>query len=286
MGNRLTELLLQKGYQVVHLGRGKKNGVVPSYLWDVNAGTIDAAALEGVEAVIHLAGAGVADKRWSGKRKEEILNSRTQSSRLLFNFLNNNSHSVKTFVSASAIGIYGVTDQHSIFTEDHPPAHDFLARVVRDWEEEVDQIASLGIRVSKLRIGMVLSDRGGALTKMVAFVRWGIGAPLGTGRQDVSWIHIDDLCAMFIHVIENEKCIGAYNAVTHWASNREVTEEIAKRLRRPLWLPAVPGFALKIILGEMADIVLGGSKVSSEKIRSKGFVFRFSDLGGALNDLL
>lgn len=287
VGSRLTELLLQKGYQVSHLGRRKKTGAVPSFVWDVEKQSIDPLALEGVETIIHLAGAGVADQRWNAKRKQEILDSRVKSSQLLFEFLKNNTHSVKAFISASAIGIYGFVDNEKVFVEESAPANDYLAQVVKQWEASVDHIQSLGIRVAKMRIGIVLSEKGGALLEMAKPIRLGVGAPLGSGDQYLSWIHLDDLCEMFIKAAEDSAMGGAYNAVgPQWHTNREMTKAIAQVLKKPLLLPPVPGFVLKIIVGEMAAIVLGGSKVSAEKIQKTGFQFQFTELKSALENLL
>lgn len=287
VGSRLTLLLLQKGYRVSHLGRQKKSGTVESYTWDVAKGTIDPAALHEVDAIIHLAGAGVAEKRWTEKRKKEIIESRTKSSALLQKALQENTHTVKTVVSASAIGYYGFANPEQVFTEQSPAGTDFMAQVTRQWEEAVDKINSPAIRVVKLRIGIVLSDEGGALAELAKPVRYGFGAPLGSGEQDVSWIHLDDLCAMFIHAIEKNDMHGAYNAASgQWVTNRAMTKAIAKALDKPLWLPAVPAFALKIALGEMAAVVLAGSKVSADKIKSTGFEFQYINLDAALKNLL
>jgi len=287
IGSRLTELLLQKGYQISHLGRSKKSGSVPSFVWDVDKGVLDQQALEGVETIIHLAGAGVADKRWTESRKKEILESRTKSSLLLYNTLANTNHTVKTVVSASAIGYYGFGFGEEVFTEVSQPGNDYLAQVVKEWEESVDKISSLNLRVVKLRIGIVLSDKGGALVEMAKPIRLGIGAALGTGKQYLSWIHLDDLCAMFIKAVEDETLQGAYNAASgDWVTNLELTKRIAKVLKRPLLLPNVPGFIMKIIVGEMAVIVVNGSKVSADKIKSTGFKFSYTNLEEALLSLL
>ncbi|HRG80529.1 MAG TPA: TIGR01777 family oxidoreductase [Cyclobacteriaceae bacterium] len=287
IGSRLTELLLQKGYQVSHLGRSKKSGSVPSFVWDVDKGVLDQQALEGVETIIHLAGAGVADKRWTESRKKEILDSRTKSSLLLYNTLANTNHTVKTVVSASAIGYYGFGFGKEVFTEVSQPGNDYLAQVVKEWEESVDKISSLNLRVVKLRIGIVLSDKGGALVEMAKPIRLGIGAALGTGKQYLSWIHLDDLCTMFIKAVEDEKLHGAYNATSgEWVTNLELTKLIAKVLKRPLLLPNVPGFIMKIIVGEMAVIVVNGSKISADKIKKMGFKFNHADLSETLRSLL
>ena len=286
VGTRLTEMLLENGHQVSHVGRSKKAGRVPSFVWDVDKNEIEPEALAGVDTIIHLAGAGVAEKRWNENRKKEILESRTKSSALLYNLLKKGNHSVKSFVSASAIGYYGFCLDERISTEESKPGTDYLAQVTKQWEESVDQISELGLRVTKLRIGIVLSNKGGALQEMARPIRYGAGAPLGTGNQYLSWIHIDDLCALFAKAAEDEKMHGAYNAVCDWVTNKEITKSIAQILKKPLWLPPVPAFMMRIIVGEMAMIVVNGSKVSSDKIRETSFVFQYADLEKALVDLL
>ncbi len=286
IGSRLTELLLEKGYQVAHLSRSSKSGKVPSFVWDVDKGEMDRAALGGVSAIIHLAGAGVADKRWSKSRKEEILHSRVKSTQLLFDTLSKNPNQIKSFISASAIGYYGF-ESEEVLTEDSKPGTDFLANVTKQWEAEVDKLAELKIRVVKLRIGIVLSEKGGALPEMTKPIKLGVGSPLGSGKQQLSWIHLDDLCAMFIKAVETESMSEAYNAVSgDWVTNEQMTKEISKILNKPLWLPNVPAFVLKIVVGEMAEIVLNGSKVSADKIKSTGFNFKYTDLNQALESLL
>jgi hypothetical protein len=287
VGSRLTELLIQHEFQVIHLGRNKSIGEVPSFTWDVEKQRMDSAALAEVSTIIHLAGAGVADKRWTDQRKKEILASRIKSTQLLFDTLKKENHQVKTVVAASAVGYYGFGLKDEIFSEESRPGSDFLASVTAQWEEEVDKISTLGIRVVKLRIGIVLSEKGGALAEMANPIRYGVGAPLGTGNQYLSWIHMDDLCGMFIKATDDHKMIGTYNAVgAGWVTNREMTHAIAHVLDKPILLPSVPGFALKIILGEMADMVLNGSKVSSEKIQQAGFTFKYTSLNDALTNLL
>ncbi len=287
VGSRLTELLINKGCQVSHLGRSKKSGRVPSFVWDVEKGMFDEEALKNVQVIVHLAGAGVAEKRWTKKRKREILESRTKSSALLFNNLKKSNHSVKAVVSASAIGYYGSTLSSRVFKEEDGPGSDFLAGVVEAWEQSVAQISSLAIRVARIRIGIVLAKDSGALTEMARPVKYFVGAPLGTGNQIVSWIHIDDLCNIFIKAIEDDSLSGTYNAVApHPATNREITKQIAKVLHRPLIMPPVPTFALRILLGEMVDAVVKGSNVSAERILKSGFRFKYLELRAALEDCL
>lgn len=287
IGKRLTELLLQKGHQVSHLGRKKSAGPVPSYVWDVKNGTLDINALKGIDTIIHLAGAGIADKPWTKERKREILESRTQSTQLLHTALKQNPNTVRAFISASAIGYYGFEASDKTFTENSEAGNDFLASVTRQWEEEVEKLKALPLRIAKIRIGIVLSEEGGALKPMLLPIKYFVGSPLGSGKQWMSWIHIDDLCSMFVHLIENEKLDGVYNATSPTAAtNAEFTKAIAAVLKRPIWLPKVPEFVLKIVLGEMASLIIQGSKVSSAKIQESGFVFQHPTLQGALENLL
>jgi uncharacterized protein len=285
IGSRITELLLKKGYQVAHLGRSRKSGKVPSFIWDIPARKIEEGAFDGVTAIIHLAGANVGEKPWTKKRKQEILESRTHSTRLLFDYLKKTS--VKDFISASAIGYYGFEDEHKTFKEDDAPGNDFLADVVKRWETEVDQVVSLGIRVAKVRVGIVLSEKEGALKEMARPVKYYVGAPLGSGEQKMSWIHIDDVCRVFIHALENKSITGAVNAVAPVpVTNRDLTKAIAKALGKPLILPAIPKIVLKGLLGEMADLVVKGNSVSNEKLKASGFEYKFPNLSEALKDLL
>lgn len=287
VGTRLTELLLMKGYSVSHLGRSRKEGQVKSFVWNLDEFVIEPEALKDINTIIHLAGAGVVDKRWTGNRKKEILESRIKSSALLYKELKNRQYPLASFISASAIGYYGFDDNDNLLTEQSMPGNDFLADVTKKWEEEVDQINSLGTRVVKLRIGIVLSEKGGVLKEMVKPIKLFVGSPLGTGRQNVSWIHLDDLCGMFIKAVEDNQLHGTYNATGPYAvTNREMTEAIAKILNKPLFMPAIPAFMLKLIMGEMADIILGGNKVSSEKIQREGFKFQYTNLEEALENLL
>jgi uncharacterized protein (TIGR01777 family) len=280
VGTHLSQLLLKKGYEVVQLGRSKKSGNIPSFVWNVEKQEMDTNALEGVDTIVHLAGAGIADKRWNEARKKEILESRTHSTRLLFNTLKQTTHQVKNFISASAIGYYGFEKTNDVFTEESNAGKDYLAHVTKQWESEADQMTTIGIRLVKIRIGIVLAE-------MAKPIQWGVGSPLGSGKQCLSWIHIDDLCALFAKAIEDTKWQGAYNGVGKtWATNTELTKVIAKVLHRPLWLPAVPSFVLKIILGEMASLVLTGSKVSNAKVERSGFTYAYIDLEKAVVHLL
>jgi len=287
IGSRLTELLLQKEYSVSHLGRSSKSKKVPSFVWNVDAQEMDEQALKNMNTIIHLAGASIADKRWTNERKNEIVNSRVNSTKLLATILTKGAHSVQNFISASAIGYYGFGLGSEIFTEEDKPGNDFLATVTKAWEQEVDKLNSLNLRIAKLRIGIVLSEKGGVLKSMMVPVKFYVGSPLGPGTQSIGWIHIDDLCNMFIHLLERSELTGTFNGTGPYSvTNAELIKQIAQNLGRPLISPNVPSFMLKLILGEMADMVLRGSNVSSKKIQDTGFQFQFADLHSALKDLL
>ena len=285
IGTRLTQLLPSMRRKVFKLGRSAKSA--DSYAWDIHAGVVDPNALHNKDAIIHLAGAGVSDERWTAARKIEILKSRTESTRLLFEQLKRGNHTVRHFISASAIGYYGFENEETWYTEESPAGNDFLAQVTRAWEAEVDKIAELGIRVVKLRIGIVLSADGGALREMANPVKFFVGAPLGTGRQPVSWIHIDDVCGIFVKALEDHAMNGAYNVVApNPVDNRTLTNAIGKSLRRPVIFPPIPKFVLKMIVGEMAEIVVTGTKISCQKIIEAGYQFKYTDVHRAVDDLL
>lgn len=287
IGSRLTELLRQRGHRVSHLGRTRREGDIPSYAWNIEQHQIDPEAFVGIDAVVHLAGAGIADKPWTEERKREILESRTNTTRLLIEALRKTSHNIRTVVTASAIGYYGFENREEVFTEDSEAGKDFLANVTKRWETEADAFTELGMRVVKIRIGIVLSKKGGALEEIARPVKYFVGAPLGSGDQFMSWIHLDDLCYIFIKAVEDDSMVGAYNGVSPYPlTNRALTKAIAKVFGRPLLLPPIPSFVLRLILGEMADLVLQGSKVSADKIIRAGYAFRFTDINKALQDLL
>lgn len=289
VGSALTKLLLAKGYEVAFLSRSAR--ILPKiqvYQWDIHKGTIDARALQGVEAIVHLAGENVGEGTWSPQRKQQILDSRVLSTRLLANTLRNTTHQVKTFVAASAVGIYGMNTGAQLLTEDSPTTEqDFLSKVTTLWEREIDEIDLTGIRTVRIRIGVVLSRRGGALAKMATPVRMFVGAALGTGQQYISWIHEADLANIFLYAIENAGMSGIYNGVaSEPVTNENLTKAIGSALGRPILPINVPPFVLKAALGEMAAIVLGGNRLSNEKIKKTGFQFQFDNIEAALKDLL
>lgn len=289
IGKRLTALLLQKGYEIAYLTRKKVN--IPSvrvYEWDVRKNYIEDGALENTDYLIHLAGAGVADERWTEERKKEIFSSRTDSIELIARKFKELNIRPKSFVSASGSSYYGEDTGDIQHTEHSPPGKDFLSEVTIEWEKAADQIAALGVRTVKLRTGIVLSNDGGAVPKMAQPAKLGFGAPLGSGKQWLSWIHIDDICALYIQCLENESWVGAYNAVaTPPATNEYFTKLLCKALDKPQWLPNVPAFALRLTFGEMANVVLGSNYVINQRIQDEtDFQYQFPDLLEALKDVL
>jgi uncharacterized protein (TIGR01777 family) len=284
VGMRLSEKLADLGYEVLHLSR-KENlaAPFPAYSWDIDKGYMDPRALS-VDHIIHLAGESVAAGRWTQSRKERLYKSRIESTKLLAKHINEKGTLVQSFITASAIGIYGADTGADWVTEESPAGNDFLAELVKDWEASTEEISS--IPVTKIRIGVVLSNEGGALPQLLLPIRFGLGASLGDGKQYISWIHIDDLIMIIIHLLHYKQG-GIFNAVAPQPeTNKEFTKHAAKQINRPLLLPNVPGFAMKLVLGEMSQIVLGGNRVSSDKIRSTGYEFRFDNLTAALKNLL
>ncbi len=279
IGLKLTTHLEEKGYEVAWLSRRIQNR--KSFLWNVERGQIDSDSIEWADAVIHLAGAGVAESRWTEERKRLILESRTKSTKLLHDAIENAKSKPDAFISASAVGFYGFNTGTNLMTEDFPPGTDFLAEVVKQWEAEVQKIESLQIRTVLLRIGIVLDALGGALPEML---KPPVAAPLGSGDQWMSWIHVDDLVRMFAFALEKTTLQGTFNAVgPNPATNQELTKSAARAVGKTYVGLGVPAFLLKFILGEMADMVLGGNRVSSQKIQKAGFQFEYPKLGEALS---
>ncbi len=289
VGQELVSLLLQNGFTVHYLSTSKSKLVSQNnykgFYWNPKTSEIDLNALTDVEVIVHLAGASVA-KKWTPSYKQEIIESRVLSTRLLYKTLQKNLHQVKQIVSASAIGIYP-NDLNYIYHEtDNKVDNSFLGNVVQQWEEEVNQFEKLHIKVAKIRIGIVLAKNGGALQEMAKPIKIGVGAAFGSGEQYQSWIHIQDLVGIFQFVIQNQLS-GVFNGVAPYpVTNAELTKAIAKTLGKPLFLPNIPQFVMKIMLGEMHQILFSSQHVSCRKLLDLKYQFKFASLDKALNDLL
>ncbi|NOQ71352.1 MAG: TIGR01777 family protein [Crocinitomix sp.] len=286
IGQALSELLMQHGYTVRHLSRTVKgNEKYPTFKWDLSQNELDSKALENVNHIIHLAGENVGEGRWTAARKKRILSSRVDTVALIQSKLQPNQ--LKSFISASGISYYGTKTTENIFKESDPKGTDFLADISVQWEKKAFEMSSLASRVVALRTGVVLSSKGGALEKLQKPIKIGIGSALGSGKQYMPWIHIKDLCNLYLEAVQNTKLEGVYNAVSsQHTTNLEMTQGVAKVFGKKLWAPKVPAFILKLLFGEMAQIILEGSRIDNSKIKAAGIAFEFEDLDGALNDLI
>lgn len=255
------------------------------YKWNVNTNTIDENAVIQADYIIHLAGENIGDKPWTSTRKKAIVASREQSTQLLYSTLLKTNKKPNAFISASAVGIYGAQTNPITCTEDTLPGEDFLATVCLKWESSTQLIANLGIRTVQIRTGLVLGKGEGLLRKMAPLFRLRLGSALGSGRQYMPWIHIDDLCEIYLHAVMNSEIKGAYNAaINDGTSNNIFSATLAKVFKFKIWLPNVPAFLLRLVLGERSVLVLTGRKISSEKIIKTGFKFEFSNLETALQN--
>ncbi|QLC67732.1 TIGR01777 family protein [Flavobacterium sp. LPB0248] len=281
IGKHLTDVLIEAGFSVSVLSRSDRENTprVTYYKWDIKKNYIDKNAILNADYIIHLAGEGIVEKRWTKRRKRAILESRIRPIEMIFSVLENNNKKLDAFVSASAVGIYGAVTSHKICTEDTPPANDFLGITCQKWENAADKMNSLNIRTVKIRTGIVFGKEEGFIKKMIPTFKSGFGAVLGSGKQYLPWIHAEDLCQIYLKSIEDTKLEGAYNAcVTDNTTNARFSKTFAKLFDYAIWLPNVPPFVLKILLGEMSIAVLTGQRVSSEKIQKTGFEFQFTDL--------
>jgi len=279
VGKRLSKLLIDKNHEVVILSRNPKHK--NEFKWDVSNNYIDEEALLNADYIIHLAGAGIADKRWTAKRKEIIIDSRVKTANLLFDKITELNINLKGFISASGIGYYGEITTNTTYKETDKAGNDFLAEVCQKWENAAHQFSTKEIPVTILRTGVVLSEKGGALDRM----KTPIITPLGSGKQFLPWIHIDDLCHIYIKAVE-EQLTGIYNAVApEHQTSKSFSKALAKSIKRPYLPIGVPGFLLKLMFGKMAKMLLEGSKISAKKIEKNGYSFRFKTLTKALNNL-
>lgn len=275
-------------HQVSIIGRTRKEiPGVESYIWDLEKEEFDQRALDGVTHIIHLAGAGIADKPWSPSRKKEIVESRVKPLQMLSKALLERNQRIEAILSSSAVGFYGGLTSDTIFEETAKSATDFLGSTCQIWEDAVQLFKPVANREVRIRTSVVLMNDSGALPKLVRPTKLGFGAAIGSGKQWMPWIHIDDLVELYVEAIVNRNLHGAYNAAApEHADQTTMIKNIGKALGRPTFLPPVPKFLIKTLIGEMSTVVTEGSRVSSQKVQDAGFEFKFPELESALNDLL
>jgi uncharacterized protein (TIGR01777 family) len=279
IGKKLNQVLSKKGYKVYTLTRtAKHRGQI---YWNPAQQTIEGKHLDKVNIIINLTGENIGEKRWTSDRKKALRDSRVKTTQFLHSLVANLPN-LEYYISASGINCYEQDDE--IHVESDPYGNDFLSKLVKEWEAMSDLFES-NCKVAKLRISMVLSKRGGALDKMLLPVKLGLGSPIGSGKQMMPWIHIEDLCNLFVFAIENE-LTGTYNAAANCDSNHDFMKALAKALNRPFFMPKVPAFLLKLMLGEMSALVLDSTNASNEKIKNAGFVFQHEHIESTLSVLL
>ena len=284
IGARLTEMLREKGHTVRLLTRSPKGE--NQFGWNPAAGVLDEASLQSVDYVINLAGAGIADKRWTAARKREIVESRVQSARTLRDAFSRLGIRPKAYLSASAIGYYGNSGERRMTEADAPVDDSFMVGCCRQWEAAADEVAELGIRTVKFRIGVVLAKEGGALAEFVKPLRFGLGGYFADGQAWYSWIHLDDVCRFFIWAIENSSVEGVFNAVAPQpVRNKDLVKAIAKAMRQPAVFAPGPAFVMRLALGEMSAVILNSNLVAAEKAIQAGFQFQYPDLATALDSI-
>ncbi len=284
IGSRLVEMLQAEGHRVRLLTRTPR--AEHHFGWNPADGQIDDEAVRGTDVVLNLAGAGIAEKRWTPERKKLIISSRVDGARVLGQAFRRLQHLPQAYLAASAIGYYGNSGER-LMTENDPPADQgFLSTSTVAWEQATETIAAMGIRTVTLRIGIVLERSGGALREIIRPLRWGIGAYFGDGQAWYSWIHRDDVCRMFLWAMETTGAEGIYNAAApNPVRNRELVRATARAMGRRALPMSAPVFALRALLGEMADVVLNSTRVSADKVRQEGFSFQFPTLEEALADI-
>ena len=284
IGQRLAELLRAKSHNVRLLTRSPKGP--DQFGWDTDKGTLDEKALQGVDYVINLAGEGIADKRWTEERKRAIIESRVKSARLLRDTFERTGFRPKAYLSASAIGYYGDSGERRMNEADAPVDDSFMVQCCQAWEQAADEVAALGIRTVKFRIGVVLAKEGGALLEFIKPLRFGIGIYFADGQAWYSWIHRNDLCRTFVWAIENEAIAGVFNAVAPLPERlKTLVQATAEAMHKNALIMPVPAFALKLALGEMSAVVLNSNLVVADKIQAAGFVFEYPKLPAALQQI-
>jgi uncharacterized protein (TIGR01777 family) len=286
IGIHLSHLLKQKGYEVIHLSRkGDLKAFFPRYAWNPETGEIEKEAILKADYVINLAGAGIADKRWTKSRKRTIIESRVKSMHLLKTAFEKAGKTPRAFIAASATGFYGSRGDE-LLDENSDPGNGFLSESTQEWEKSTEALEQKDTRLVTIRIGIVLSSRGGALPKLVLPQKFWIGTYFSDGKDYYPWIHIDDLCNIFIKSIEDENMTGTFNGVApNPMTNIQITKAIAQAKNKRVLMFPVPAFLLRLGMGEMADVILTSARVSAQKLQSNGFEFKYPEIIPALKDL-
>lgn len=285
IGNRLTQLLLKNNFEVAWLSRGNKGMPdVQLFHWDIEKQEIDIAAVLWADAIIHLAGAGIADEKWTAKRKSEIINSRVKSIALLRNTMLSQQHSIQCVIASSAVGFYGDRD-NDLLSETSASGDGFLSSSVTEWENAIDTFTDTKVRLVKLRFGIVLSEKGGALPELKKTLPIGVAPVLGNGKQLYPWIHIDDVAGFILYAMQHEKIADVYNLVANVNSQKQIMQSLQSVYNSFSVLFPVPVFVLRIMLGEMADTVLVSQNVSNKKMLDTGYALQFSEIKIALTQI-
>jgi len=287
IGQRLSELLIQNNYEVVHLSREVvKNSLFTTFSWNVEQQKIDTKAFENVDYVINLSGENIASGRWTAKQKEKIINSRIDSNRLLKSAFVKTQFFPKKYISSAAIGYYGASNIKEFNEHSAPENIGFLSKTCQKWEESIQEIQQIGVSTAWVRIGVVLSSKGGALKEMISTAKYGLNLYFGNGKQFYSWVHIDDLCQIFLYLINNQEAAGVYNGCSPFSNtNFEIALALSKAIGINSILLPIPAFFLKLFLGEMSSIVLDSSKVVPQRLISENFRFEYENIDIAINDI-
>lgn len=287
LGKILTKELQSQGHQVSILSRNpKKVKSAKAFYWDVDKQEIDETCLNGIDTIVHLAGEGIADKKWTEKRKQEIIDSRVDSIQLLYHLIAKQETSVKSIVSASAVGFYGDREDE-LLTEESPKGTGFLSDSCKFWEDAVEKGSELGLRIVKLRIGLLLTPKGGVLEPFKLMVKTFSAMKFGDGKQWFPWVHADDLVGMFSWAVNHPEIEGVFNATAPSpVTNTEFTKTLSKVMKRPFWPIQIPVFALKIALGERKELLLMSNRTDSQKIQKAGYQFKYTNLKKALEDVI
>ena len=286
IGRAISKKLLEKDIEVVHLTREKNSALgIKTYEWNWEKNQIDENCFKGISHIIHLAGAGIAEKPWTMSRKRIIVKSRVMTARLIRKKIEELNLPIEAFISASGIGYYGAITNDNIYAENDNPHHDFISKCCVQWEQSADLFNDCA-RVVKFRLGIVLDKNQGALQKIHSTLRKRIGAPIGTGRQFMPWIHVDDAAELFIFSLTKNTISGVYNAVaSEHINNHEFTNKLAKQINKKVLFPNIPSIVVKGIYGELADVLIYGSRVSNKKLKKAGFSFRYDSIENAFQNI-